>query len=311
MYIWRRGAAIERTQSVYLPTKQYIDQLAELRQDDEIPFLADNLVFLTNDSSPDRLDRDILYSILDKRPKRARAYFFLTIQVTDEPYTHEFSVNTFGTDFIFKVQIRLGFRVNQCVNEYLYQIVEKLVQDNMIAPQHHKYSIYKKKSSVGDFRFCLVRKVPSSSADISVFDRDIISAKYIIRHICGSPAHWHGLENSSVIFEYVPLFARTKRQHTLDYVELPDALKRAGLAYDEGSDEYVALHTGRRVQLDDAEKYFDEEEEDVDLFDAAVRKAHDDEARYAEDSIIGGDTAVFRPVSADDEEDDDTEENED
>ena len=311
MYIWRRGTAIERTQSVYLPTKQYIDQLAELRQDDEIPFLADNLVFLTNDSSPDRLDRDILYSILDKRPKRARAYFFLNIQVTDEPYTHEFSVNTFGTDFIFKVQIRLGFRVNQRVNEYLYQIVEKLVQDNMIAPQHHKYSIYKKKSSVGDFRFCLIRKVPSSSADISAFDRNIISAKYIIRRVCGSPAHWYGLENSSVIFEYVPLFARTKRQHTLDYVDLHDALRRAGIAYDENSDEYVALRTGRRIQLDDAEKYFDEEEEDVDLFDAAVRKAHDDEARYVEDSIIGGDTAVFRPVSADDEEDEDTEENED
>ncbi len=310
MYIWRRGTAIERTQSVYLPTKQYIDQLAELRQDDEIPYLADNLVFLTNDSSPDRLDRDILYSILDKRPKRARAYFFLNIQVTDEPYTHEFSVNTFGTDFIFKVQIRLGFRVNQRVNEYLYQIVEKLVQDNMIAPQHHKYSIYKKKSSVGDFRFCLVRKVPSSSADISAFDRNIINAKYIIRRVCGSPAHWYGLENSSVIFEYVPLFARTKRQHTLDYVELPDALRRAGLAYDKNNDEYVALRTGRRVQLDDAEKYLDEEE-DVDLFDAAVRKAHDDEARYVEDSIIGGDTAVFRPVSADDEEDEDTEENED
>ena len=310
MYIWRRGTAIERTQSVYLPTKQYIDQLAELRQDDEIPYLADNLVFLTNDSSPDRLDRDILYSILDKRPKRARAYFFLNIQVTDEPYTHEFSVNTFGTDFIFKVQIRLGFRVNQRVNEYLYQIVEKLVQDNMIAPQHHKYSIYKKKSSVGDFRFCLVRKVPSSSADISTFDRNIINAKYIIRRVCGSPAHWYGLQNSSVIFEYVPLFARTKRQHTLDYVELPDALRRAGLAYDENNDEYVALRTGRRVQLDDAEKYFNEVE-DVDLFDAAVRKAHDDEARYVEDSIIGGDTAVFRPVSADDEEDESTEENED
>lgn len=310
MYIWRRGTAIERTQSVYLPTKQYIDQLAELRQDNEIPYLADNLVFLTNDSSPDRLDRDILYSILDKRPKRARAYFFLNIQVTDEPYTHEFSVNTFGTDFIFKVQIRLGFCVNQRVNEYLYQIVEKLVQDNMITPQHHKYSIYKKKSSVGDFRFCLVRKVPSSSADISAFDRNIINAKYIIRRVCGSPAHWYGLENSSVIFEYVPLFARTKRQHTLDYVELPDALRRAGLAYDKNNDEYVALRTGRRVQLDDAEKYLDEEE-DVDLFDAAVRKAHDDEARYVEDSIIGGDTAVFRPVSADDEEDEDTEENED
>ena len=36
MYVWRRGTAIERTQSVYLPVDQYVDQLAELRADDEL-----------------------------------------------------------------------------------------------------------------------------------------------------------------------------------------------------------------------------------------------------------------------------------
>lgn len=308
MYVWRRGTAIERTQSVYLPVGEYIGQLAELRADDEIPYLADNLVFLTNDSSPDHLDRDILYSILDKRPKRARAYFFLNIQVTDEPNTHEFTINTFGTDFLFKVQIRLGFRVNQRVNEYLYQIVEKLVEDNMIAPQHHKYSIYKKKSSVGDFRFCLIRKVPSSSADISTVDRNVIMAKYIIRRFCGSPSHWYGLENSSVLFEYVPLFARTKRQHVLKYVELPDAVKRANKALEKANDEYLSQQSGSEAVLEEGGKLINsDEDEDVDLFDAAVRKAHDDEARYVEDSIIGGDTAVFHPIVLDDEDDDDEE----
>ena len=66
MYIWRRGTAIERTQSVYLPVAEYLDQLEALSHDDDFPHTADNLVFLTNDSSPDKLDRDILYSILDK-----------------------------------------------------------------------------------------------------------------------------------------------------------------------------------------------------------------------------------------------------
>ena len=227
------------------------------------------------------------------------------IQVTDEPNTHEFSINTFGTNFLFKVQIRLGFRVNQRVNEYLYQIVEKLVADNMIAPQHHKYSIYKKKSSVGDFRFCLIRKVPSSSADISAFDRNIIMAKYLIRRFCGSPAHWYGLENSSVIFEYVPLFARTKRQHVLKYVELPDAVKRANKALEKANDEYLSQQSGNEAVLEEGGKLINsDEDEDVDLFDAAVRKAHDDEARYVEDSIIGGDTAVFHPIVLDDEDDD-------
>lgn len=61
--------------------------------------LADNLVFLTNSPDPLTLDRDVLYSILDKHPKRAKAYWFINVHVTDEPYTHEYSVETFGTDF--------------------------------------------------------------------------------------------------------------------------------------------------------------------------------------------------------------------
>ena len=42
-------------------------------------------------------------------------------------------------------------------------------------------------------------------------------------------------------------------------------------------------------------------DEDIDLFDAAVRKAHDDEARHVEDSVIGGDTAVFHPIVIDED----------
>ena len=275
MYVWRRGTAVERTQSVYLSVHEYLDQLNALRLDDELPYTADNLVFLTNDSSLERLDRDILYSILNKRPKRARAYWFLNVQVTDEPYTHEFSVNDFGTNFVFKVQLRLGFRVNQRVNEYLYQIVETMMQQGRLAPQHHRYSIYRNKSDVGDFKFCLIRKVPSASNDISSRDRNAITAKYAIRHFCGSPAEWYGLENSSLIFEYVPLFARTKRQHKLAYVELPAS---------------VAAHNEPFVPDDD------------DIFSVTMRDAHEYEQAEVASDVIGGHTASFRPVKNDEEE---------
>ena len=221
MFIWRRGTEIEQSQRTMLQVSDYLDQLGELSRDDELPYLADNLVFLTNDPSVDMLDRDVLYSILDKRPKRAKAYWFLNVAVTDEPYTHEFWVNDFGELHVFKVQLRLGFRVNQRVNEYLYQVVAKLVEDGRLAPQHHKYSIYPERGPVGDFRFCLIRKVPSVSNDISSFDLTILNAKYFIRRICGSPAHWYGLQNSSLLFEDVPLFVGSKSQHRLAYVEMP------------------------------------------------------------------------------------------
>lgn len=221
MYIWHRGTQIEMMQRVNLNVVDYLDQLRELSADENIPLLADNLVFLTNDPSTDVLDRDILYSILDKRPKRAYAYWFLNVAVTDDPFTHEFWVNDFGGTGVYKVQLRLGFRVNQRVNEYLYQIVAKLVEDGRLDPQNHHYSIYQPSGEVGDFRFCLIRKVPSVSNDLTSFDLAVIQAKYAIRRICGNASHWYGLQTSSLLFEDVPLFVGTKRQHKLAYVELP------------------------------------------------------------------------------------------
>lgn len=221
MYVWHRGTEIELLQRVDLPVSDYVGQLGELSADDEVPYLADNLVFLTNDPSVDMLDRDVLYSILDKRPKRARAYWFLNVAVTDEPDTHEFWIEDFGVNNVFKVQLRLGFRVSQRVNEYLYQVVEHMVNEGRLAPQHHRYSIYQPSGDVGDFRFCLIRKVPTEDDDLSFVDFLTIRAKYLIRRICGNPAHWYGLQNSSLIFEYVPLFVGRKRQHRLSVVDPP------------------------------------------------------------------------------------------
>lgn len=279
MYVWRRGTAIERTQTVYLPVNQYLDQLFDLSHDESYPLLADNLVFLTNDSSFDKLDRDILYSILDKRPKRAKAYYFLNVQVTDEPYTHDYIVNSFDTDFLFKVQLRLGFRVHQRVNTYLYQIVADLVDSKQIAPQNHRYSIYRERSSVGDFRFCLIRKMLSPETDISGFNQHCMELKYFIRGLCGSPARWYGLENSTIIFEYVPLFSKTKRPERLTRVPLADvapamAARPASAAVDS--------------------------EEDEDIFSVTMR---DERILNAEEAkgLVGGDTAVFRPMRADEE----------
>ncbi|MBQ6650013.1 MAG: KUP/HAK/KT family potassium transporter [Atopobiaceae bacterium] len=223
MLVWRRGTQIEMTQHVSLRTGDYLDQLSTLSADESVPLLADNLVFLTKDPSPEELDRDILYSILDKRPKRARAYWFVNVQVTDEPNTREYWVNDFGTGNVFKVQVRLGFRVSQRVNEYLYQVVSHLVETGGLSPQHHRYSIYDTTGDVGDFRFCLIRKVPSVSNDLSSVDLAALHAKYLIRTACGSPEHWYGIENSSIIFEDVPLFVGSKEPERLELVPVPKA----------------------------------------------------------------------------------------
>ena len=73
------------------------------------------------------VDRDILYSILNRDPKRADAYWFISVNTTDQPYQREYEVETFGTDFLFRVNFNLGFKVRQSVNVYLYQLVKELL----------------------------------------------------------------------------------------------------------------------------------------------------------------------------------------
>lgn len=284
MFVWRRGTAVERTQSVYLPVDKYIDQLRNLSHDADYTTLADNLVFLTNDSSFDKLDRDILYSILDKRPKRAKAYYFINISLTDDPNTREFIVNDFGTDFLFKITLRLGFRVNQRINTYLYQIVGDLIKNNQLAPQNHKYSIYKEHSEIGDFRFCLLRKVLAPETDINGFDARCLELKYFIRRICGSPARWYGLENSNIVFEYVPLFSKVKREQKLTRIMLEDAAQTGSMPLVE------APMKERIAQI----------EEDEDIFAEALHKERVENAATVAD-YVGGDTASFRPLKLDEE----------
>ncbi|MBR3318048.1 MAG: KUP/HAK/KT family potassium transporter [Atopobiaceae bacterium] len=264
MFVWRRGTAIERSQTVYLPVSEYKGQLDELRKDKDVPLLADNLVFLTNDASWERLDRDILYSILNKRPKRAQAYWFLTVQVTDEPHTLAYTVNDFGTDFLFKVHIRLGFKVHQRVNIYLRQIVADMINTRRLPPQEHKYSIYRKSGAIGDFRFCMIRKLLGAEAGLSNIDEAVMHAKYSIRNWCGNAARWYGLENASVIYEYVPLFSQmgNASQPKLAYEE--PSVARLEAAAEEDVDDIISGSTSHNS--------------------------------HVASNLIGGDTARFKPL---------------
>ena len=131
-----------------------------------------------------------------------------------------YQVETYGTDFVFRIQLNLGFKCSPKINVYLRQIVQDLQASGELPDQHKQHSIYGP-SSVGGFKFCFIRKaVPPKSELLSVIDQNILLTKYSIRRIAGSKSSWYGLDTSSLIRESVPMFitpapanvARIKRQ---------------------------------------------------------------------------------------------------
>ena len=204
MVIWHRGTQLEQKYSVRLRISDYTKNLGALRGDEDLPELAQNLVYIGSSDDMETLDRNTLYSILDKDPKRARAYWFLSVHVLDEPDAMNYQVETFGTNYIFRVKLNLGFKNDQRVNIYLRQIVSDLLKSGELPPQERRYSIYGP-SQVGSFKFLMLRKAVPTMSELSRTDEIILNCKYAIRRAAGSVIQWYGLDTSSVIVEQVPL----------------------------------------------------------------------------------------------------------
>ncbi len=204
MIIWHRGTQLEQKYSVRLKLGDYTENLAALRGDSALPELTQNLVYIGSSDDMETIDRNTLYSILDKDPKHARAYWFLSVHVLDEPNAMNYQVETFGTDYIFRVKLNLGFKNDQRVNIYLRQIVRDLLESGELPPQERKYSIYGP-SQVGSFKFLMLRRAVPLMSELSRTDEIILNLKYAVRRAAGSVIQWYGLDTSSVIVEQAPL----------------------------------------------------------------------------------------------------------
>ena len=202
--IWYRGTQLERKFATRLRIRDHIDSLGMLHSDETIPLLAHNLVYLEGSNDPEVIDRDLLYSILDKDTKRAQAYWFVSVHVLNEPSTMNYELETYGTDYIFRIRLNLGFKCPQRVNVYLRQIVQDLQASGELPNQDKRYSIYGK-STVGTFKFCIIHKSVTTKTELSSMDEFILNAKYAIRKAAGSRERWYGLDTSSLIIENVPL----------------------------------------------------------------------------------------------------------
>ena len=218
MLAWYRGTQVEQAQNTFLNMREHLPAIKNLQDDESIPMCSHNVVYLVKGDDPEKIDRDILYSILDKDPKRANAYWFISVNTTNEPYQKQYEVETFGTDYIFRVSLHLGYKVRPSVNIYLRQVVSDLLASGELPKQHRQHSIYGP-SDVGSFKFCLIRKMMPQEGDIDEVDNLLIRSKYAIRRIVGNPFQWFGLETSNILIEYVPLFlARRLKDDRLERV---------------------------------------------------------------------------------------------
>lgn len=222
MYIWYFGNKVRdrrEAKNAYVRLDEYTSMLSNLSHDDSVPLYATNLVYMAKVKYNKFIKRDILYSILDKRPKRAHAYWFVTVNVTNEPFTAEYAINTYGTKNVINVHLYLGFKQQQKVNVYLRQIVHELIKDGTIESQPQEYTTTPGRD-VGDFKFVIVNDVISPQTQLNTYEKWLVESRVWLQNLSSNPAVWFGLEYADTVVERVPLILGSQNIKSIQRTKL-------------------------------------------------------------------------------------------
>lgn len=204
MWSWFTARKIRNRFVEFVKVKEYITLLRDLSHDFSIPKYATHLVYLTSANLKDEIEAKVIYSILQKQPKRADMYWFVHVDVMDEPYTMEYQVTPLLKGNIIRIDFRLGFRVAPRINLMFRKVVEDMVR-NFEVDITSRYESLGRKNLIGDFRFVVMEKFLSYENELPFYEKIILDIYFSLKRFSLSEERAFGLDTSSVTIEKVPL----------------------------------------------------------------------------------------------------------
>ena len=203
-YIWYKARKIQNRYVEFVKIKDHLPQLQEISADTSISKYSTHLIYLTSANNPTEIEHKIIYSIFNKKPKRADIYWFLHVDVLDEPYRSDYIVHTIIPNEVIRIEFRLGFRVEQRINLMFRRVVEDMVKRgevNIIS----RYESLSKNNIAGDFQFVVMSKFLSQDNDLPLMERLIMRGYFYLKKISLSEERGFGLDSSFVTVEKFPL----------------------------------------------------------------------------------------------------------
>jgi len=211
MYIWYRARKIKNRYIEFVRLDHYLDKIQELSRDATVPKYATHLVYMTSANK-------IIYSILNRKPKRADIYWFVHLDTVDDPYACEYKVTHIIPDDIIRVDFRLGFRMEPRVNLMFKKVVEELVANQEVTITS-RYESLSQSKVVGDFQFMVMEKYLSQDNELPFFERVIMKFYFWLKDHSLSEEKGFGLDQANVTVEKFPLIVAPVTNLRLKRVE--------------------------------------------------------------------------------------------
>ncbi len=218
MYTWFKARKIKNRYIEFVRLEHYIPKIQELSNDRSIPKYSTHLVYLTSADNPKEIEHKIIYSILNRKPKRADIYWFVHVDTLDDPYTSEYKAEHIIPNDIIRIDFRLGFRVETRINLMFRKVVEDLVANkevNVIS----RYESLANSNTVGDFQFMVMEKYISQDTELPFIERVIMKLHFWLKDFSLSEEKGFGLDPANVTVEKFPLIVGTPPKLKLKRIE--------------------------------------------------------------------------------------------
>jgi KUP system potassium uptake protein len=204
MFDWLKARKIKNRYVEFVKLHDYVPRLEELSMDISVPKHSTHLVYLTSADNPKEIEHKVMYSILNRKPKRADIYWFIHVNTVDDPYTSEYTVEHIIPNDIVRVDFKLGFRVQPRINLLFRKVVEELVKNGEVNILS-RYESLNQSKMVGDFSFIVLEKYLSQDNDLPFWEKMVMKVHFMLKEISLSEERSFGLDPSLVEIEKFPL----------------------------------------------------------------------------------------------------------
>jgi len=204
MFSWYGARKIKNSFVRFVDIRKYFSIISELSDDKSVPLFASHLVYLTSANNKSEIEHKIIYSMINKKPKRADVYWLVHVDVMDNPHTREYVVEKLIPNKLIRIDFKLGFREEQQISLLFRKVVEDMVEKGEIDITSN-YDTLKKHCIPGDFNFVILEKIISKTNDLRWHQKVIIEIYKILKKFSLSEERGFGLDSSFVTLERVPL----------------------------------------------------------------------------------------------------------
>jgi KUP system potassium uptake protein len=204
MYTWYRARKIKNRYVEFVRLNDYLPKIQDLSIDTTIPKYATHLVYLTSANNLKEIEHKVIYSMLNRLPKRADIYWLLHIDTMDDPYRMQYEVTHIVPNEIIRIDFRLGFRIQPRIHLLFRKVVEELVANKEVNVTS-RYESLKRNRIPGDFSFIVMEKFLSRDNELPFFEKLIMRLYFVLKNRSLSEEKAFGLDTSNVIVEKFPL----------------------------------------------------------------------------------------------------------